>query len=251
MSKEAKASNLLPPTSTSQPSLPPTNCWQRGTVQPPPLYPSCFLKNKENKGRRIPVCDQTTDRHSLNLLPLHLRQEQALTKLCIFIRLPAKATRALSAILTLQEKRHLHSNYSCQHETATENKALVWLRNSQAKKASDRAADQQYDTWAETASEPIGADKHQYLKANDTAVRVAVPPIPLGPRSSNGSFRSHPEGRGCRTSPSDKLKPEEHKGSHEGNKRQRYAPPYSGQHTRVPLCLPGAQRSEPASGTPQ
>lgn len=83
MSKETKASNLLPPTSTSQPSLPPTNCWQRGTVQPPPLYPSCFLKNKENKGRRIPVCDQTTDRHSLNLLPLHLRQEQALTKLCI------------------------------------------------------------------------------------------------------------------------------------------------------------------------
>jgi len=140
MSKEAKASNLLPPTSTSQPSLPPTNCWQRGTVQPPPLYPSCFLKNKENKGRRIPVCDQTTDRHSLNLLPLHLRQEQALTKLCIFIRLPAKATRALSAILTLQEKRHLHSNYSCQRETATENKALVWLRNSQAKKAADRAA---------------------------------------------------------------------------------------------------------------
>lgn len=107
---------------------------------PPPLYPSCLLKNKENKGRRIPVCDQATDRHSLNLLPLHLRQEQALTKLCIFIRLPEKATRALSAILTLQEKRHLHSNYSCQRETATENKALVWLRNSQAKKAADRAA---------------------------------------------------------------------------------------------------------------
>lgn len=132
------------------------------------------------------------------------------------------------------------SNYSCQHGIATENKVLVWLRNSKAKKAANRASNQQTSktSGGETASEPISADKRPLLKGKWLRSVFYHTIYPTQSMFLQLFFPITP--RDCQTSPSDKFKPKQHKDSHEGDGRQLY----------VLLCplsaVPGARSREQA-----